>query len=127
MAPAGQGEPAGRRPGDPVVRFLRRVLPSLGGVAAGVALAVTGLWGSRASVDDASDALALDDYCAVRFGERSRSYRPRELDRWGCSAWTNGVWRLEPVDLNDACHWQRGPGARLGAVDTSEREVACTG
>jgi hypothetical protein len=105
------------------------VVPVLGGLVAGALVAGVGLLGSTRAVDDggpASEPLALADYCRHRFGEQAAAYQPRELYRWSCSAWAHGVWRLERVDLNDACRWQRGPEAHLGAVDASERELACT-
>jgi hypothetical protein len=105
----------------------RRAVTVVGGLVAGALLAGSGLLGAAASVGgDGADRLALGAYCRHRYGDDAAPYQPRELDRWGCSAWTNGVWRLEPVDLVAACRWQRGPSARLGVVDTSERELACT-
>jgi hypothetical protein len=108
---------------------MRRVVSVLGGLVAGVLVAGTGIVGStlaRSDRDPASEPLALADYCRDRYGELAASYEPRRIDRWSCSVWANGVWRLEVVDLNAACRWQRGPAARLGGVDASQREVACT-
>jgi len=108
---------------------VRRVLSLLGGLLAGGALAAAVLWGSAVASDDGgppSEALDLGGYCKEAYGPEATAYTPREVGGWRCSAWTNGVWRLEPVDLTEACRWQRGPDARLGALDTSERELACT-
>ncbi len=108
---------------------MRRVLPLLGGLLAGGALAAVVLWGTAVASDDddrPSQALDLRGYCKELYGAEATAYTPRDVGGWRCSAWTNGVWRLEPVDLGDACRWQRGPDARIGALNASERELACT-
>jgi hypothetical protein len=108
---------------------MRRVVSVLGGLVAGALVAGTAIVGStlaRGEPDRASEPLALADYCRDRYGELATSYEPRRIDRWSCSVWAKGVWRLEVVDLNAACRWQRGPAARLGDVDPSKRAVACT-
>ena len=58
------------------------------------------------------EPLRLGAYCRHLYGERADAYQPEELDGWRCSAWRNGVWGLEAVDLDAACRWQAGPDAQ---------------
>jgi hypothetical protein len=110
-----------------VRRTLARLASSLAGVLAGVAVAAGALAGAVVGDEPADPPLALDDYCRHLHGERASAYQPRAVERWGCSAWTNGVWRIEPVDLPDACRWQRGPDAVLGTGGgRTERQITCT-
>jgi hypothetical protein len=108
---------------------VRRFLAALGGMAAGGLLALSGLLGTHAASErpaPSSEPLMLDRYCRDRFGSRATVSRSHYLDGWSCSAWRNGVWGLEPVDLGVVCRWQRGSRARLQATGPSQRELACT-
>ena len=107
----------------------RGALSALAGVVAGAVLAASAVFGSLASTDEPeprSEPLALDRYCHHLHGGGATAYQPHNLEGWSCSVWTHGVWGLEPVDLNAACHWQRGENAHLGRLHVSERELPCT-
>jgi hypothetical protein len=73
----------------------------------------------RAAGPHPHDELRLGEYCRDVYGERAEAYQPREIEAWRCSAWRNGVWGLEEVDLAAACRWQSGPAAEL--VSTRDR------
>jgi hypothetical protein len=108
---------------------MRRVLSGIAGLAAGVLLAVSGLVGTAASTTDPiprTQPLELGRYCHERYGAASVVYRPDESDVWNCTARINGIWGLEPIDLERACRWQRGEGARLQRRDNSESALVCT-
>jgi hypothetical protein len=108
---------------------LRRALSALGGIAAGGLLAASGLFGASSSTSEQeprSEPLRVGDYCREVYGDDATVYRPTELGGWRCSVWRNGVWGLERLDINAACHWQRGEDARVEQVEGSERALACT-
>jgi hypothetical protein len=108
---------------------MRRVLAALGGVVGGMLLAATGLLGEHASTttsEPRSMPLALDRYCRHLYGDAATVYTPHKPESWSCGTWRNGIWGLEPIDLHDACRWQRGEEAALGPLDLSKREVTCT-
>jgi hypothetical protein len=96
----------------------------------GALVAAAALVGTASSTEHRpprSVPLALGSYCRHTFGDGATAYRPHNLDGWSCSVWTQGVWGLEPVDLNAACRWQRGDeNARLGPVPGPERALPCT-
>lgn len=108
---------------------MKRLVSALAGVLAGGLLAVSGLFGASTSTTDdppRSEPLRVGDYCRETYGDDATAYRPNELGGWRCSVWRNGVWGLEPLDINDACRWQRGENARVDHLDGSERALACT-
>jgi hypothetical protein len=99
------------------------------GLVAGGLLAASGLFGASSATDDAEprrEPLHLGAYCREVYGDDATVYRPNDLGDWRCTVWRNGVWGLEPLDLNAACRWQRGENARLEHLDSSERALACT-
>jgi hypothetical protein len=108
---------------------VKRLLSALAGVAAGGLLAASGLFGASSATtapEPSRELLRVDDYCRQRYGGDATAYQPAELGAWRCSVWRNGVWGLEPLDLNAACHWQRGERSRVVRHDGSERALACT-
>ena len=108
---------------------MRRVLAAAGGVVGGMLLAATGLLGEHASTETTearSVPLDLERYCRHAHGDDATVYTPRRTENWSCGTWRNGLWALEPIDLHEACRWQRGDNAVLGRIDGAEREVACT-
>jgi hypothetical protein len=107
---------------------VKRVLSALAGIAAGGLLAASGLFGATSSTESEprSEPLQIGDYCRELHGGDATVYRPTDLGGWRCSVWHNGVWGLEPLDLNAACRWQRGDDARVAHVESSERALACT-
>jgi len=108
---------------------VKRVLAAIGGVVGGMLLAATGLLGEHAStetVEPRSEPLDLERYCRKVYGDDATVYTPRLSENWSCGNWKNGLWALEPIDLHEACRWQRGESAVLGRIDLAEREVACT-
>ena len=106
---------------------MARLASSLAGVLAGAAVAAGALVGAAVGHEPADPPLALDDYCRHVHGERATAYQPQAVERWGCSTWSNGVWRIEAVDLPAACRWQRRPHAVLGSGEGStERQITCT-
>jgi hypothetical protein len=108
---------------------VKRILSALGGLVAGGLLAASGLFGASSSTEDPaphSETLQLGAYCRELYGDDATIYMPNDPGDWRCSVWRNGVWGLEPIDVNEACRWQRGKNARLERQDTSERALACT-
>lgn len=93
---------------------MNRILGTAIAVVAGVALAVAALIGMAAARDDdpgTSQTLDVDGWCRHEYGEQATAFHPGEPDVWRCSAWRNGVWGLDDVDLDAACDWQRGQDA----------------
>jgi len=108
---------------------VKRLLSALAGLAAGGLLAASGLFGASSATTEAeprSEPLRADAYCQERYGDDATVYHPMDLGGWRCSVWDNGVWGLEPLDLNAACRWQRGENARVVHVSGSESALACT-
>jgi hypothetical protein len=107
---------------------VRRALSAVGGLVAGGLLAASGLFGAASSTEDPAartQPLRIGAYCRALYGDDATVYQPSEIDGWRCTVWQNGVWGLEPIDLNEACRWQRGENAHLERQDTSERALAC--
>lgn len=108
---------------------LRRALAVTAGALVGALFAALGLLGTEVSTDEGeppTEILALESWCQHEFGDDATAYLPYEPAGWSCGAWTNGMWGLEPLDIHDACRWQRGEDARVGKVDRPQREVPCT-
>jgi hypothetical protein len=100
-------------------------------IAAGIGLGLAALVGIRWSSGTGTDAggttpLDLDGYCRHAHGGGATAYRPQGSDTWRCSAWRNGVWGLDPIDLAEACRWQGGTDAVLTTAPPPERGLACT-
>lgn len=102
------------------MRPLRAAVRAVGTAAVGGLLAAAYVVGTSTAGDPSLTApavgsapLRLGEYCRSVYGERADGYAPRNLDGWRCSAWNNGVWGLEDVDLAAVCRWQEGPDARL--------------
>lgn len=103
-------------------------------VVVGGLVAVAALAGLEWSTEPppSTERLDLDGYCRELHGERTLGYKPSDPDRWGCTAWVNGIWGMRGVDPAEVCSWQRGPGARLEprrtetAATGSQRELLCT-
>lgn len=101
------------------VRHLTRVLgtAAVGVLAAGAfALGTSAGTVDRAARPQQQEELRLGDYCRGLYGELADAYQPRDIEAWRCSAWRNGVWGLEEVDLAAACRWQAGPTAELESI-----------
>jgi hypothetical protein len=106
-----------------------RSLVGFGAGALLTAVGLAGLTGSRLPSGWAEQRLDLRGYCRSIGGAHSSAYQPTDTDAWRCGVWHNGVWALEPVNLDVVCEWQRGEGARLREVPPrdyeSESEVLC--
>jgi hypothetical protein len=108
---------------------VKRALSALAGLLAGGLLALSGLFGASSSTTDRqspTEPLRLRAYCRELHGDDAAVYQPAARGGWGCSVWRNGVWGLEPLDVNAACRWQRGENARVDHLEGSERALACT-
>jgi hypothetical protein len=109
-----------------------RSLVSFGAGALLMAVALAGLGAARLPPGWEEEPLDLLGYCRSAKGPQSSAYRPPRQDAtaWRCGVWHNGVWALEPLDLDAACQWQRGDGARFEEVPSrrqeAESEVLCT-
>jgi hypothetical protein len=94
------------------------------------AVALAGVGASRLPPGWAELPLDLRGYCRSIGGVHASAYQPADTDAWRCGVWRNGVWALEPVNLDVVCEWQRGSGARLREMRRpgreSETEVLCT-
>ena len=100
-------------------RRLTRVLgtAAVGALAAGAfALGTSAGTVDRAARPQQQEELRLGDYCRDLYGELADAYQPRDIEAWRCSAWRNGIWGLEEVDLAAACRWQAGPAAELESI-----------
>jgi hypothetical protein len=98
------------------VRHLTRMLgtAAVGALAAGAfTLGTSAGTVDRVARPQRHEELQLGEYCRDLFGELADAYQPRDIEAWRCSAWRNGVWGLEQVDLAAACRWQAGPAAEL--------------
>jgi hypothetical protein len=95
-----------------------------GAYGVGVDVGTSGSAGSQPPSAAETGPLRLDAYCRHLYGQRAAAYRPHRLEEWRCSAWRNGVWGLEEVDLAAACTWQAGPRARLTNSGTPGETVS---
>lgn len=108
----------------------RRLARGLGAAAVGVLVAGAFALGTSVGTADqaarsqSQEELRLAAYCRHLYGERADAYQPREPEAWRCSAWRNGVWGLEEVDLAAACRWQAGPASKLESTGGSADDSA---
>jgi hypothetical protein len=105
---------------------VNRVVRSTSGLGVGAlmaTMALAGMAGSQKPPGWDREPLDLRGFCRAQYGPSADAFQPPDVDSWRCGVTRNGVWGLEPVDLDAVCAWQNGDDAQLDEITATDGDV----